>query len=161
MRRRLQSSASKPRGYGQTRHPWLTVLLTALLTSFGAGAGGYFFGDSLKARSEADIRKEVLKTYFATDNNIPGKRKQILAFIRMTLAKNDPDLAAWRKEESDVVDQVLRTDTGTMAGLYASILEAEEHGRTEEAKYLRQQLMLLQASTTGAIESPNPAPIPH
>lgn len=148
---KLRSETEKLRA--DARHPWLKVGLAALLTSLGAGAGGYLFGDSLKARSQAEIRKEVLKTYFSIDNNVLGKRKQVLTFIRSTLSNDDPELAAWLNTESAVVDRGLQATGATVADLQAQAAKAEQEGRTDEAKSLREQILSLLKSMAAVAPS--------
>jgi hypothetical protein len=90
----------------ERRWPWLLrVVLPAVLISLGTGAAGYLFGDSLEARSRAETRKDVLKAYFAVDNNVPGKRRQMLTFIKRNLAKGDPELQQWVRTEESVVEK--------------------------------------------------------
>ena len=95
-------------------------MVPALLVSLGSALGGYLFGDSLQARTNAQVRAEVLKSYFSVENRNIGKRKQILAFVGSNLAKNDPNLLDWVKRETRIVDEELvrRTEAAFSAGGY-------------------------------------------
>lgn len=93
----------------KARRPWLVrIAVPALVTGLAGAFGGYVFGDSLGARTRAEIRRSTLQTYFAVHNQAAGKRKQILGFIGTVLAKDDPDLAEWARKEGAVVDERLR-----------------------------------------------------
>ena len=48
-----------------------------------------------------------MERYFSVDNERPGKRKQMLVFIKRYLAKDDPELMKWVVDESAVVDEHL------------------------------------------------------
>ena len=103
----------------EARRPWLLqIAVPAMVTSLVSGTGGYLFGDSAAEKKQAEIRAEVeksraviradvIKQYFAVDNQMAGKRKQMLEFILATIAKDDSDLSGWARREMQVVDKHL------------------------------------------------------
>ena len=121
-----QLRAETDRLRAEAKQPWaFKVLLTALLTSIGAGVGGYFFGDSLEERSKAEVRREVLKIYFGTENTEPGKRKQILNFSQGTLARNDAELGVWLTQARAVVEEALKQNKSEIAALRLELAKTE------------------------------------
>ena len=114
-----KAGAEAEKATREARRPWLLQLsVPALVTSLVTGSGAYLFGDSAAEKNQAAIRLEieknraatradVIKQYFSVDNEVVGKRKQMLAFIQATLAKDDPDLASWASNEARVVDVAL------------------------------------------------------
>lgn len=82
---------------------------TLLLLAFAAAGGaiGYFSGASAEARTRANIREEVMKTYYGSEI-VPAKRKEILGFVEGQLAKSDLGLRLWVDGEQRRVDQELK-----------------------------------------------------
>jgi hypothetical protein len=116
-------------------------VVPALLVSLGSALGGYLFGDSLQARTNAQVRAEVLKSYFSVENRNIGKRKQILAFVGSNLAKNDPNLLDWVKRETRIVDEELVRVDREIADLKVQIA-------TERAKASKNAAQKVAAKTS-------------
>lgn len=87
----------------------LIIRGTLLLLAFGAAGGaiGYFSGTSAEARTRANIREEVMKTYYGSESSLE-KRKEILSFVEGQLAKSDLGLRLWVDGERRRVDQELK-----------------------------------------------------
>jgi hypothetical protein len=112
----------------EARLPWIArVGAPILLASLASGLGGYLFGDSLHDRSRAEVRTEVLKIYFGVENEVVGKRAQLLTFVDTVLARDDPELAVWVKQERAVVDDARKKVDALLAEAETRIatLEAE------------------------------------
>jgi hypothetical protein len=102
---------------------WLThAVAPALMIALGTGFVGYLFGDSLSARNRAEMRKATMDHYFAVDNHVLGKRKQLLVFIARYFAKDDPELLEWVKAEMVAIDEQLAYQRQRIASLEAELI---------------------------------------
>lgn len=82
--------------------PFVAPLVTLLIA-----VGGWVVNESLQERTRAEIRRDILATYFATENTAAGKRLQIIDFVDRVLAADDAGLADWVAAERVVVDHAL------------------------------------------------------
>lgn len=98
----------------------------ALLLLAFAGAGvviGYLAGSSVEGRTRANIREEVMKTYYAPEVAL-SKRKEILGFVQGQLAKSDLGLRLWVDGELRKVDRELQgaqAETVELAALRSQV----------------------------------------
>lgn len=117
----------------------LIIRGTLLLLAFAAAGGaiGYFSGTSAEARTRANIREEVMKTYYGGESSLE-KRKEILSFVEGQLAKSDLGLRLWVDGERRRVDQELK-DTEQETSELAS-LRSELDKKDAELAELKEEL---------------------
>lgn len=133
----------------ETDRPWpLRILTPSLFASLVLAVGGALLGDSLLDRSRAEIRRDVLKLYFSVDNDVAGKRAQMVTFMRAVLAPDDPRLEQWLDAEEVVVESRRRELEEQIAALDIQIAEVD---RELEVELLRQQDLV--ATVAGGDES--------
>ena len=87
----------------------LKMILPSVVTGAMPFLSGYFLSDSLAEKERTELRKEIFSEYLKVDNQLSGKRLQILQFSEMVPASDDPKLHEWLKAERDAV-QKLRGD---------------------------------------------------
>jgi hypothetical protein len=117
----------------------LIIRGTLLLLAFAAAGGaiGYFSGTSAEARTRANIREEVMKTYYGGESS-PERRKEILSFVEGQLAKSDLGLRLWVDGERRRVDQEIK-DTEQETSELAS-LRSELDKKDAELAELKEEL---------------------
>lgn len=125
----------------------------ALLLLAFAGAGvviGYLSGSSVEGRTRANIREEVMKTYYAPEVT-PAKRKDILGFVQGQLAKSDVGLRLWVDSELRKVDLELKNSEAENAELKALRQELEE----KESELRAAQVLLDKAESKAKAQKAN------
>lgn len=104
----------------------LRTLIPTIVAAFAAGLASFWFSDSLLERTRAEIRRDVLKTYFSVENTGAGKRTQILGFVEK-VAKQDPVLLEWVNSEKKAVQEA------------QDKVSAETESREREVRSLREK----------------------
>jgi hypothetical protein len=101
----------------KSRWPWLqNTVLPVVLTGFV----GFIFGDSLRARTHADIAISTMHQYFDVPNTNVGKRKEVLRSL-LVLTQNDTVLSQWAKLEMARVENQDAKLNATIAALESDI----------------------------------------
>lgn len=115
------------------------VLIPTLLGSVVAAWASMHFADSLEEKTRAEVRRDVLKTYFDVSNQSAGKRQQILDFVEAVVA-DDPRLIEWVKHERGRTEDVRKR------------LEADQNAAQLERQATEQRLQQLTRSTAELVE---------
>lgn len=104
----------------------LNRIVPAIIILVATTVIGYYFNDSLQERTKAEIRKEVLSQYFEVENNMAGKRLQILEFTEDFLADDDEALHAWLTREKEKASQLREELKGQQEEIRAKLDEVRE-----------------------------------
>lgn len=114
------------------KRPWIVrIVFPVLIVSLAGSFSTWIFGDSLAARTKADMRRDVLTAYFSIDNEMTGKRGQILLFVESVLS-DDPELRAWALQEKKRISITEKAHMEEIADLDAQILDAQKKLATYE-----------------------------
>lgn len=130
----------------------LIIRGTLLLLAFAAAGGaiGYFSGTSAEARTRANIREEVMKTYYGGESS-PERRKEILSFVEGQLAKSDLGLRLWVDSELRKVDLELKSSEAENAELKSLRQELDQ----KESELRAAQALLDKAESKAQAQKAN------